>query len=84
MGMKDLSDTPDDDTVKVCPECGDSSIVHTSQSNHGGTHGTERYRCTSNNHVFEEPKTRERQGNTEPGHKGAAKSLSDADPDAWP
>ena len=82
--MKDLSDTPDDDTVKVCPECGSSSIVHSAQSNHGGTHGTEVYRCTTNGHAFEEPDERERDGNCEPGHKGAAKALSDADPDAWP
>lgn len=71
-------------TVKVCPECGDSSILHTSQSNNGGTHGVERYRCTSNNHVFEEPETKEREGNAQTGHKGKAKDLANADPEEWP
>jgi len=47
------------DTVDVCPECGDSSILHSAQSNHGGTHGTEKYRCTTNGHAFEEPDERE-------------------------
>lgn len=72
------------DMVKVCPECGDSSIVHTSQSNHGGTHGVERYRCTSNNHVFTEAETKEREGNTQAGHKGKAKDLANANPEEWP
>ena len=48
------------DMVKVCPECGSSSIVHSAQSNHGGTHGTEVYRCTTNGHAFEEPDERDR------------------------
>jgi transposase-like protein len=70
--------------VKVCPECGDSSILHTSQSNHGGTHGVERYRCTSNNHVFEEPEIKDREGNTKAGNKGKAKDLANANPEEWP
>lgn len=73
-----------DDTVKVCPECGDSSILHSAQSNHGGTHGREMYRCTTNNHTFEEPETRDREGNAEAGHKGPAAALLDADADDWP
>ena len=72
------------DTVKVCPECGDSSFVHSAQSNYGGTHGKEIYRCRENGHHFEEPAERERDGNTEPGHKGPAKQLSQAEPGEWP
>lgn len=72
------------DTVDVCPGCGDSSIVHTAQSNHGGTHGHQLYRCTACGYSFEEPDERERQNSTEPGNKGMAKTLADADPDGWP
>jgi len=72
------------DTVKVCPKCGDSSIVHSAQSNNGGTHGTEIYRCTACAHAFAEPAERKREGNTEPGHKGAAKALSEASAEDWP
>lgn len=72
------------DTVEVCPKCGDSSIVHSAQSNHGGTHGTEKYRCTSNNHVFTEPETKEREGNARAGNKGKAKDLANANPEDWP
>jgi transposase-like protein len=72
------------DTVEVCPECDASSIAHTSQSNHGGTHSTQRYRCTQCNHIFTNPDTRKRQNDTQPGNKGMAKLLGDADPDAWP
>jgi transposase-like protein len=72
------------DTVNVCPDCGDSSIVHTAQSNNGGTHGHQLYRCTACGHSFEDPDERERQNKTQPGNKGAAKTLADADPDSWP
>lgn len=74
----------DKETVDVCPECGDSSFLHSAQSSHGGTHAGERYRCSACGRTFTEPDEREREGNTEPGHKGPAKKLSEADPDAWP
>ena len=71
-------------TVTVCPDCGDSSIVHTAQSNNGGTHAHQLYRCTACNHAFEDPDERERKNTIEAGNKGMAKTLADADPDEWP
>lgn len=61
-------------TVEACPECDNTSIVTAP----GG------YRCTECGNHFEEPNTRDSEGNAEAGHKGKAKILCDANPKEWP
>jgi len=64
--------------MKACPNCNDSSIVHTSQN--GRANGTEMYRCTACGESFKEPKEREPEGHRN-SVKGLAKKLKDMSPE---
>ena len=66
------------ETITVCPECDDSSIVIDNQS--ALREGGQAYRCTNCGGRFEEPKEREPKGHTN-SVKGMAKKLYDANPE---
>lgn len=73
--MDQLHDRRDDDTVAACPFCDSTSL---------NTAANDEYRCTTCGRKVADPVERDRDGNTEPGNKGAAKTLADAEPDSWP
>lgn len=78
-----------DDELKVCPECGSSSIkVRTGKRPDLVEEGdTARYRCDSCNHKFSTPDTRppERDVASNAGGLSAGgKALDAMNPDDWP
>jgi len=66
------------ETITVCPNCDNSSIVLDNQSSL--RKGGQSYRCTACGERFEQPNERKPEGHTN-SVKGMAKKLYDAKPD---